>query len=120
KEQTRDATGSRRIEDLFRDLAYAWRSLRRSPGLVIISVLSLGLGIGANSALFTVIAGVFLQQPSMSDPDRFVAVEPGNSDHLSYLNLRDLRNSMIFADAVGFRSSALNARAGDRIDRVNA
>src|ERR1700744_6434214 len=49
------------LEDLLRDVRYAWRTLLRNPGYALIAVLTLGLGIGPNTAIFTVINGVLLR-----------------------------------------------------------
>jgi hypothetical protein len=74
------------MHSVFADLRHAIRTLKASPGLVVVSVLSLGLGLGVNLTLFTAIA----------EPERVVSVQPGNSNQLSYLNYRDLRDSHIF------------------------
>jgi hypothetical protein len=84
KEQIRDARGFPMLEDLGRDLAYAARSLRRSPGLVIISVLSLALGVGANATLSSALSAVFPSMPTATEPERLVWVEPGNTNQFSY------------------------------------
>ena len=106
-------------ENFGRDLIYAGRSLRRSPGLVIVSVLSLGIGIGVNAMLFSALRAVLFYQPTVTDSARRVWVEPGNGNQVSFLNFRDLRDSKIFADVVGYRFASLALRSGDAVERVN-
>ena len=63
------------METLIQDLRYAARSLTRSPGLTLAAVLTLGLGIGANSAMFGVVDRLFFRPPAhVVDPDRVVRV----------------------------------------------
>lgn len=54
------------------DLRYAVRKLRRNAGFALVAVLTLGLGIGATTALFTVVIGVLLRDLPYPDPDRLV------------------------------------------------
>jgi predicted permease len=62
------------LDDLRRDTSYALRTMRRSPGFVVIAVLSLGLGIGANSAVFSVIDAVWLRTLPVRSPEELVFV----------------------------------------------
>ena len=87
------------FENALRDVIYAWRSLRRSPVLVLVATLSLGLGIGVNTTLLAALSAIFVRVPTMVDPADVVGVEPGNSNQFSFLNYRDLRDSRIFADS---------------------
>jgi predicted permease len=119
KEQCRDTRSVPVVENALRDLTYAWRSLRRSPVLVLVATLSLGLGIGVNATLLGALSAIFLRVPTMTDPAGVVAVEPGNSNQFSFLNYRDLRDSQVFADVVGFRATVLNLRSRDNVERVN-
>jgi predicted permease len=72
KEECRDARHLNFISDLFKDLRYAFRMLRRKPSFTAVAVLSLAVGIGANTAAFSAIDPLFLQRLSVADPDRLV------------------------------------------------
>src|SRR5258708_6795107 len=75
KEECRDARGLNWIEDFIRDLRYAARTLRRSPAFTIVVVLSLALGIGANTAIFSVVDGLMLRMLPVRDPERLVQIQ---------------------------------------------
>jgi predicted permease len=96
------------------------RLLRHNPGLVLVSVLSLGLGLGVNLAVFSAVQAIFFSEPSLADPSRVFAIQPGNSNQFSYLNYRDLRDSGVFESAAGSRGVTLNLRAGAETERVDA
>src|SRR6266436_902844 len=68
REQTRAIWSWNRLESLARDLRFSLRTLRRTPGFTVIAILVMGLGIGANVALFTVVHGVLLNPLPFHDP----------------------------------------------------
>jgi len=75
KEECRDMRKTRVLEDLARDLRYAVRTLRRSPGFTAVIVASLALGIGANTAMFSAIDAVMLRLLPVRQPERLVVLE---------------------------------------------
>lgn len=73
-EHTRDEIRLTLLEDSFRDFRHALRLLGRAPGFTIAALLTLALGIGATSAIFSVVRTVMLQPLPYRDPDRIVAI----------------------------------------------
>src|SRR5260370_3808054 len=68
------------MTDLLLDLRYAFRSLIKTPGFTVVTVLVLGLGIGANTAVFSVVNAALLQPLPVDDPDRLAVIWSNYAD----------------------------------------
>lgn len=75
KEECRQAVGLRLVDELRGDLTYAIRLLRRSPAFTLVALLSLGLGIGANTAIFSLVDTVLVRTLPVDDPGRLFFVD---------------------------------------------
>lgn len=80
---TRDARGFRVMDAITSDVRLAFRHLRRTPGFTIAALVTLALGIGANTAIFSLVDAVMLRPLPYADPDRLVAVWEEIDDGLS-------------------------------------
>lgn len=101
QEQARDLWRFAWIENLWRDLLYGARGLRRSPALVITTLLSLGLGIGVNMGIFSLAVEFLFSQPSVRDAGSIVAIRLGGNSHSSKAVVDFVRASGLFQDVVG-------------------
>src|SRR5262249_45292721 len=75
KEQCRDARGTGWVDDLAHDVRYAFRSFVRQPGFAAVAVLTLALGTGATTLMFTIINGVLLKPLPYADPNRLIVLQ---------------------------------------------
>ena len=75
KESYRDQRGLPRIEALVSDIRWAIRGLRKTPGFTIVAVATLALGIGANTAVFSLVDQILLHPRGIANPDRIVAIQ---------------------------------------------
>jgi hypothetical protein len=101
KEQAFDLWRFNGAENLWRDLAYSLRTLRKSPAFVLTALLSLGLGIGVNTAIFSLAVEFLLSEPSVRDANSVVYVRQGGNSHVLPATVDDLRRSGVFADVAG-------------------
>jgi putative ABC transport system permease protein len=107
------------VERFGQDLRYALRTARKNPGFTAIAVLTLALGIGVNTAVFSVVNTVLLRKPPYADPDRLVSLHqrfPKQSDlamgagPAEYLDYRD--RSRAFSSIAGFEGDVFDLTGG--------
>lgn len=98
KEVTRDMWGWITLERICRDLVYALRQLKRSPGFAAVAILSLALGIGANSAIFSILNALLFKSLPVAAPDQLFVIRqqshgdiPQRFSYPMFLRLRDAK-----------------------------
>ncbi|HEX8880499.1 MAG TPA: ABC transporter permease [Candidatus Acidoferrum sp.] len=109
KEKCRDARRVSWMQDFVHDLRYGLRMLRKSPGFTAVGVLTLALGIGANTAIFSVVNAVLLRPLPFKDPGRLADLWRYDlklgvpQDQMSYPDFLDLRNqNTVFSSMAAF------------------
>jgi predicted permease len=125
KEQVRDTRGTRWLEEAVSDVRFAIRSLRHSPAFTAVVVITLALGIGANTAIFSVVRGVLLKPLPHRDGDRLVYLRhsmdgPGGQNlAFSVPEVRDLRNGATsFAGMAEYSSWSLTLQGSEGAENI--
>ncbi|MGB6691882.1 MAG: ABC transporter permease, partial [Terracidiphilus sp.] len=95
------------MKTLLYDLRFALRQLRKTPGMAVLAVLTLALGVGANTAIFTVIESVLLRPLRYANSDRLIFIGPQSDKPgfgtTSWLNFRDIHDqSRLLENSAGF------------------
>ena len=126
QERSREMWKWRWLETLFQDLRYGLRQLRRNPGFTVVAVLTLALGIGANTAIFSLINAVLLRTLPVSKPDELMRVqyrdprwagEGANFTNALWEQLRDRQD--VFSGAFAWSLNKFDLSGGGAVHMVN-
>jgi putative ABC transport system permease protein len=115
------------MEALWQDLRYGARSLFKQPTFTIVAVITLALGIGANTAIFSVVHAVLLQSLPYPDADRLVMVwetrrsNPGGQNVINMANFFDWKEqNRVFEDMAAFRDTSVNLTSDGAPEEIPA
>jgi putative ABC transport system permease protein len=126
KDEVRDVRKGSLLDTGWQDFRYGVRLLRRSPGFTMLAVLTIGLGIGANSAIFSVINGVVRKPLAYPDSERLMFI----TSQFPTLNFSKFwvsppeyfdfeEHTRAFSGVAAYTTGAMNLSEGDRPERVN-
>src|SRR5579864_1957955 len=128
KEQTRAMWISTSLEALWRDFMYALRTIRKKPGFAFVAVVTLGLGIGASTAIFSVIENVLVEPFPYPDADRFMTLEirdanksniSGRAEYLGPEFLDYTEKNHVFDRVIADASEEVLYDRGDGVERFH-
>src|ERR1700720_2577298 len=111
------------MASLWQDIRYGLRMLAKNPGFTIIAVVTLALGIGANTAIYSVVNGVLLRPLPYPQPNELVALSEKSmnfeSSSISYPNFLDWRRSnSTFASIAAYRNDDFSITGSGEAERV--
>src|ERR1051325_9610478 len=119
KEECRDVRGIRPLKDLWQDLRYAVRVLLKRPGFTLVAVATLALGVGADTAIFSVVNAVLLRPLPYPEPERLVTPvgeknDPRARTTVSYPDFQDWRDqTQALESLAAYANSAMMLRRDD-------
>ncbi len=121
KEEYRDALGVRLLDDFWRDVRLAIRSLRATPMVSAVAVLSLALAIGANTAIFSIVNSLLLRALPVHEPERLaIILEEGLGTTWTNPIWEDIRaRTGLFAGALAWGTDRFDLAQGGEADMVN-
>ena len=113
KEECRESVGANFLETFVQDVRFGLRLLRKSPAFTAVAIITLALGIGANTAIFSVVYAVLLRPLPYMQPGQLVAIFEDNLERgikvagCDYADMRELRDSGAFVDVAAFSRHSL-------------
>ena len=124
RQVTRQQWGWTWLGDLLQDLRYGARMLRKNPGFTLVAVLTLALGIGANTSLFSVVNGVILNPLPFPQPDQLVALYESKvhfeDGAISYPNFLDWqRDNRTFSSIAAFLPTSVSLTGAGEAERIS-
>lgn len=125
KEESRDVRGVRFVEEFFQDVRYSLRVLLRKPGFTLTVIITLALGIGANTAIFSVVNAVLLRELPLKNPEEVMWVWSTRTDREKapftipdFLDYRDQNQSL--DQIAAFCNVGLNLTGNEKTERLQA
>ena len=125
KDSVRDVRAGAMLERIWQDVRYAMRTLRNKPGFTAAAVLVLGLGIGANGAVFSFVNALLLKPLSVAKPEELIGLYNRDTKHpdtyraFSYPNYVDIRdNNPVFSSLMAQNMAMVGVKEGDRTRRA--
>jgi putative ABC transport system permease protein len=125
KEECRDERGTQFFQQTWQDVRFGLRMLRKSPGFTTTAILTLALGIGANTAIFSMMNTVLLQSLPVRNPSELVMIssmvpKSGENDSFSYPMYQDIRDhNDAFAGVLAVGGAQMNVSYSGESDRVS-
>src|SRR4051794_14827170 len=109
------------MDSLVKDIRFAIRGLLKQPGFTVVAVLTLALGIGANTAIFSVVNATLMRTPPVKDPEHLVYVFNGSAGSVfsypDYAAMRDQNN--VFDGLIAWGGITASLNSNDQTDLVN-
>jgi putative ABC transport system permease protein len=112
-EDVRDVWASRAVDQLWQDIRIAVRGLRKNPVFTLVAIATLALGIGANTALFSIFNGLILRPLPVRDPDRLALLLDGSWSYPVWTEI-EARENGLFDGAVAWANERFDMSRGGR------
>src|SRR5688572_29379671 len=125
REDCRESRGLRLVDTTVQDVRYAWRMMRKTPGFTAAAIISLALGIGANTAIFTLVDAVMMRTLPVQDPGSLRYLAHGNGDNPGLssnypLFERYVALTHVFDGVTAYNNNGLKVSTPDGIESVDS